>query len=124
MAAGHWIPALVEAAGGRNLITKDGAPSPYVSWEAISKSDPDIIVVAPCGFDVERSITEMQTLRSNPAWSALKAVRSGKVCVMDGNRYINRPSPAVVESAAMLADVMWHGAPNQGPSAWRWLEPA
>ncbi|MEQ8508487.1 MAG: cobalamin-binding protein [Rhodospirillaceae bacterium] len=122
MAAGHWIPTLVEAAGGRNLITKEGEPSPYVSWESISDCDPDLIVVAPCGFDVERTITEMETLRSHEIWNSLRAVKSGKVAVMDGNRYINRPSPAVVESAAMLADIMWEHSPKNGPRAWRWLE--
>lgn len=121
MAAGHWIPALVEAAGGTNVITKDGAPSPYVSIQDIAEADPDVIIVAPCGFGLDRTEQEMAALASDSGWLALRAVRTGKVALMDGNRYINRPSPAVYESAAMIADILWHDKPTYGPDAWRWL---
>jgi iron complex transport system substrate-binding protein len=122
MAAGHWIPALVEAAGGTNVITKDGEPSPYVSIEDIAEADPDLIVVAPCGFGLDRTEQEMAALASNSYWQNLRAVKAGKVALMDGNRYINRPSPAVYESAAMIADILWQDKPKNGPDAWRWLD--
>lgn len=123
MAAGHWIPKLVEHAGAQNLITNEGEASGYVTWEDISKADPDLIVVAPCGFDLERTQSEMSVLTDNTAWTNLRAVQTGKVALMDGNRFINRPSPAVVESAEMLADIVWHGAPRIGPEAWHWWTP-
>lgn len=122
MAAGHWIPALVEAAGGINIITKDGEPSPYVSIENVTEADPDLIIVAPCGFGLDRTEQEMTALASNLDWQSLRAVKAGKVALMDGNRYINRPSPAVYESAAMIADILWHDKPTHGPDAWRWID--
>lgn len=122
MAAGHWIPALVEAAGGINVITQNGEPSPYVTVEEVAAADPDLIIVAPCGFDLDRTMAEMDGIASNPIWGNLRAVKSGKVAIMDGNRYINRPSPAVYESAAMITDILWHDTPTHGPKAWRWLK--
>ncbi|NKB45770.1 MAG: ABC transporter substrate-binding protein [Alphaproteobacteria bacterium] len=121
MAAGHWIPALVDVAGGDNVITKDGEPSPYVTLENVAAADPDIIIVAPCGFSLDRTEQEMGAVSSNPIWRDLRAVQSGKVALMDGNRFINRPSPAVFESAAMVSDILWRGISGEGPSAWRWL---
>lgn len=120
MAAGHWIPELVEAAGGLNVITKEGDPSDYVTWEDISTADPDLIVVAPCGFDLTRTGSEMSTLANNPAWQNLRAVQIGKVAIMDGNRFINRPSPAVIESAEILSDIIWRGKPRPGEDTWHW----
>lgn len=124
MAAGHWIPKLVEAAGGRNLITKEGDPSSYVSWEDIAKADPDLIIVAPCGFDLNRTVNEMAPLANVPAWQNLRAVQDGKVAVMDGNRFINRPSPAVIESAEIVSDILWNKTPRHAAEAtastWHW----
>ena len=121
MAAGHWIPALVDVAGGDNVITKDGEPSPYVTLENVAEADPDIIIVAPCGFNLDRTEQEMAAVSSNPVWRDLRAVQTGNVALMDGNRFINRPSPAVFESAAMVSDILWHGVSDEGPPAWRWL---
>ena len=121
MAAGHWIPALVEIAGGGNLIARKGGPSPYITWKEISDADPDIIVVAPCGFDLDRTEQEMAVLAKEPKWGALRAVRSGRIAIMDGNRFVNRPSPAVLESTAMLHDIINYGEPRRGPCAWRWF---
>lgn len=123
MAAGHWIPKLVEQAGAENLITREGEASGYVTWDDISAADPDLIVVAPCGFDLKRTANEMAAITNMPVWQELRAVRTGKVALMDGNRFINRPSPAVVESAEMLSDIIWHGAPRVGPAAWHWWAP-
>ncbi len=120
MAAGHWIPPLIEAAGGENVVTREGAPSGYVEWSTIAEADPDVIIVAPCGFDVDRTAKELHGLSAQPEWTGLRAVKAGKVAVMDGNRFINRPSPGVVESAAMIHDVLWNGAPARGPAYWRW----
>lgn len=123
MAAGHWIPKLVEAAGGENVLTKEGEASGYISWEEISDADPDIIVVAPCGFDLERTSQEMTALADQKGWQKLRAVQTDKVALMDGNRFINRPSPAVVESAEMLSDILWSGTPQSARNAWHWWTP-
>lgn len=121
MGAGHWIPALVERAGADNVLTREGNPSPYVSWADIQEADPDFIIVAPCGFDVERTQREMVAIAPLNEWNGLRAVKDARVAIMDGNRYINRPSPSVVDSAFMINDIVHHGQPTRGPAAWRWL---
>jgi iron complex transport system substrate-binding protein len=108
MTAGHWIPELVRAAGGTPLLARAGGPSPYVSLADLETADPDIIVVAPCGFDVARSLEEMRTLEDQPAWLSLRAVREGKVAVADGNKFFNRPSPAIADSVEILRDIFTH----------------
>lgn len=120
MAAGHWIPKLVEAAGAQNLITREGDPSDYVTWDDIADADPDLIVVAPCGFGLDRTALEMKALADQPGWQKLRAVQTGKVALMDGNRFINRPSPSVIDSAEMLSDILWRGEPRPEAGAWAW----
>ena len=116
MTGGHWIPEIVQYAGGRSLLAPAGGPSPYVSWAEIAAADPDTIVVAPCGFDVARSIHEMAVLSGNAVWQSLRAVRESRVAVADGNRYFNRPSPAVVDTVDILSEVLDHLMnPNPAP---------
>ena len=103
MAAGNWMPELVEMAGGINLFGEAGKHSPWMTWEQLVESDPDVIVVAPCGFDVERTRGEMHWLTDRPQWRDLRAVRGGRVHLADGNQYFNRPGPRVVESLEILA---------------------
>ena len=120
MGAGHWIPELVTYAGGRNLITHAGTPSPYLTWAEIEEADPDLIVVAPCGFDLARVEKEMSAFAAAPQWQTLRAVQAGDVALVDGNRFVNRPSPAVVESAAILHDIVKRGTPQPGNTSWAW----
>ncbi len=108
MTAGHWIPELIEAIGADSLLARGGGPSPYVKIEAVAAADPDLIVVSPCGFDVARSLTEMPALAVQPVWRGLRAVREGRVAVADGNKYFNRPSPSVAQTAEILADIAAH----------------
>lgn len=108
MTAGHWIPELIEAAGVRSLLAEAGGPSPYVTMEALGAADPDLILVSPCGFDVRRSLAEMSALAEQPAWRTLRAVRNGCVAIADGNKYFNRPSPAVVDTVEILRDIIAH----------------
>jgi len=105
MAAGNWMPEIIEIASGVNLFGVPGKHSPWLSWSEVQAKDPDIILVSPCGFDVPRTMLEMHILASQPGWCDLKAVKSGKVYVCDGNAYFNRPGPRVVESVEMLAEI-------------------
>ena len=98
MAAGNWVPELVELAGGTNLFGEAGRHSPWMTWPELVISDPDVIVVMPCGFDIDRSRQELLTLTQRPEWSTLRAVRTGRVSLTDGNQYFNRPGPRLVES--------------------------
>jgi iron complex transport system substrate-binding protein len=102
MVGGHWIHELVEAAGGvHGLGVRDARTEP-VSWEAMRSYDPEVVVVAPCGFDVPRSLRDLSLLTSRPGWDDLAAVRAGRVFVADGNAFFNRPGPRLVETAEIL----------------------
>lgn len=102
MLAGNWMPQMVEMAGGVNLLTKAGEHSPTCRWEDLRAADPQVIVVCPCGFDLERSKQELKTLEALPGWGELSAVRQGCVYPADGNAYFNRSGPRMVDSLEML----------------------
>jgi len=115
MAAGNWIPELVELAGGLNLFGESGKHSPWLNWEAIREHDPEVIVVMACGFDLARTRAEMPALARKPDWQKLRAVKSRRVFLTDGNQYFNRPGPRMVESLEILAEIFhpdrfhfWH----------------
>ena len=93
MAAGNWIPELVEIAGGRNLLGAAGVHSPWLQWDELTSSDPDVVVLMPCGFDVERTLQEATALRTNDCWRELRAVRQGRV-LRRGRQPILQPSRA------------------------------
>jgi iron complex transport system substrate-binding protein len=103
MAAGNWVPELVDMAGGVNLFGEAGRHSPWMSWEQLVAADPEVIVVMPCGWDAARTEPEMHWLTGRPEWNSLRAVRSGRVHLTDGNQYFNRPGPRLVESLEILA---------------------
>jgi iron complex transport system substrate-binding protein len=103
MSGGHWTPGLVELAGGRPILAHPGANSQTLAWAAIADADPDVIIVVPCGFDLERAAIAAGELRANPAWRALRAVAAGWAYVMDGNAYVNRPGPRLLDSAERFA---------------------
>ncbi len=106
MAAGNWMPELVTLAGGRPLLGEGGRLSPWISLEELAASDPDLIVVLPCGFDLARTRREMGALTDRAEWQALRAVREGRVHLADGNAYFNRPGPRLVESLEILAEIL------------------
>ena len=106
MAAGNWIPELVETVGGQLLFGTVGKHSPYLEWDALVKADPEVIIIMPCGFGLERTRQETQPLTQRPEWSSLQAVRTGKVFITDGNSYFNRPGPRLVDSLEILAEIL------------------
>lgn len=105
MAAGNWLPELVAIAGGKNLFGDAGAHSPRLEFADLRAADPDIIVFMPCGYDLAKAAAEAERLLQSPAWSALRAVREGRVYAVDGSAYFNRPGPRLVESAEILAEI-------------------
>ena len=105
MAGANWIPELIEIAGGKSLLSVKGKHSPYISWDSLAEADPDVIVIMPCGFDLERTEQESRVLTQHPHWNNLKAVKNGKVFIVDGNAYFNRPGPRLVDSAEILAEI-------------------
>jgi iron complex transport system substrate-binding protein len=120
MAGGNWMPELIAAAGGDNLFGEAGRHSGWMQWEELAAADPDVIVVAPCGYGLRRCLEELPLLQAKPGWSELKAVRSGRVYFADGNAYFNRPGPRLADSAELLAEMLHPAAVaarRQG-SAW------
>jgi len=106
MAAGNWVPELVELAGGLNLFGEAGRHSPWLNWEAVLEHDPEFLIVMPCGFDLERTRRELPALTGRPDWSKLRAVRKDQVFVTDGNQYFNRPGPRLADSLEILAEII------------------
>jgi iron complex transport system substrate-binding protein len=120
MAAGNWMPELVEVAGGGNLFGEAGKHSPWMTWEQLCQHDPDVIVVLPCGFDIAQAWRDMPVLTQKPEWPRLRAVRERRVYVTDGNQFFNRPGPRLVESLEILAEVLHPGAFHFGHEGTGW----
>jgi iron complex transport system substrate-binding protein len=121
MAAGNWMPELVEMAGGVNLFGEAGKHSPWMTWEEVVRKNPDVIFVSPCGFDIARTMEEMHLLSGKPEWSQLNAVQAGRVFVADGNQYFNRPGPRLVESLEILAEMLHPEAFHFGHEGAGWV---
>ena len=105
MAAGNWVPELVQLAGGQAVFGTPGAHAPWITWEALADANPDMLVLMPCGFSMPRIEEEMNTLIQNPVWPTLKAVQNGHVYLTDGNQFFNRPGPRLVESLEILVEI-------------------
>ena len=120
MAGGNWMPTLVDMAGGRNLFGKAGLHSPWMTFDELRAADPDVILIAPCGFDIERTRVDVPILESKRGWSDLSAVRAGKVYVADGNQYFNRPGPRLAETLEILAEILHPGPFDFGHKGAAW----
>jgi len=103
---GNWGPELVAQSGGTELLGAPGGHSVGAQWEDVLRADPLVLLVAPCGFGIERTLTEMPILAKKPGWNDLRAVRSGRVVVADGNRYFHRSGPGTLETAEILAEIL------------------
>lgn len=102
MAAGNWTPELAELAGGDYGLATAGRHSPYVAWDEVVAFAPEVLVIAPCGFDLARSELEAERLTRLPGWRHLPAVAQKNASVIDGDAYLNRPGPRLVESLELL----------------------
>jgi iron complex transport system substrate-binding protein len=118
LAAGNWMPELIEMAGGVNQFGEAGRHSPWLSWEELAGRDPDVVIVAPCGFPLERTAEEMYWMTRRPGWGELRAVREGRVYVADGNRCFHRPGPGVVGSLVALAEMLRGGEEGRWWKRW------
>jgi iron complex transport system substrate-binding protein len=120
MAAGNWMPEMIELAGGKNLLGEAGKHSSWMDWSALTEQDPEMIVALPCGFDLKRTRAEMPVLAQKPGWKKLRAVRKGNVFLTDGDQYFNRPGPRVVESLEILAEILHPKRFNFGHQGKAW----
>jgi iron complex transport system substrate-binding protein len=103
MVGGHWVPEMVALAGGVDVLGPLGEPSVRVSWDEISATNPDLVALMPCGYDLATTLERARELDEEPAWRALPAVHAGRVYAVDGSGYFNRPGPRVIDGVELLA---------------------
>ncbi len=106
MASGHWIPEMVALAGGRESLGDSGAPARRVSWSEVVASAPEVLVLMPCGFSVDRVIDEVQLLTRLPGWDGLPAVQRKKVVAVNSHVYYSRPGPRLVDGLEIMAHLV------------------
>jgi iron complex transport system substrate-binding protein len=109
MAAGNWVPELVAWCGGTYEMVAPGVRSTMLSWDDLVRYGPDVIVIMPCGFELPQTQGELPRLTQRREWKQLPAVRNRRVYAVDGNAYLNRPGPRIVESAELLAGLIQPG---------------
>jgi len=125
-AMGNWGPELVEIANGEPLLGNAGEFSTAIPAERLRDADPEYIIVAPCGFNLERAEREQAVLERHPWWRDLRAVRNGNVVFADGNLFFNRSGMTIAPSAEILAEIL-HGIPFGAPTEdlhWRRIAPS
>ena len=103
---GHWVPQMVEIAGGINEISKTGDRSRKIEFSQISKLDPDILILLPCGFTLDRVLSEYVSLKRNEDWNSLRAVQNDMVFAVDAMSYFSRPSPRLITGIEILAKII------------------
>lgn len=103
--AGHWVPDMVEAAGGVDALATAGSVSRKVDWNTLCAATPDVIVLMPCGFTIERTKTELATVMEHPQWKSLPPVRNGAVFLVDALAYFSRPGPRLIDGVEQLAAI-------------------
>jgi iron complex transport system substrate-binding protein len=126
MAAGNWMPELVDLSAGIDAFGKPGIHAPPISFAQLERENPDVIVIMPCGLDIPRTRRDMPALTRHTEWATLRAVRSHRVYLADGNQYFNRPGPRIVDSLEILAEILHPECCKFGHegSGWERFEPA
>ena len=105
--AGHWIPQMIEFAGGINLISKTGEHSRRMDIDEVVNSKPDIIIFMPCGFDTDRTVQEYESiLHNNPGWNSLQAVKNNQIYAVDANSFFSKPSIRTIDGLEILAKII------------------
>jgi iron complex transport system substrate-binding protein len=105
-AVGHWVPEQVRIAGGWELLGAEGGRSVPTTWDAVREVDPEILVLMPCGFDLQRTVEEWQRQPRPEGWDTLRAVEAGRVFATDGSAYFSRPGPRVIDGIELLAELI------------------
>jgi iron complex transport system substrate-binding protein len=108
--AGHWVPEMVEIAGGLNGLSKNKEQSKRASLEEIKKFDPDKIILMPCGFNIDRTIKEYKnssTLNKNQAWNNLRAIKNNELYAVDAGSYFSKPGPRTITGIEILAKIVY-----------------
>jgi len=106
MCGGHWVPEMVELAGGINCFGDKETGSFPLEWKLIIDSQPEVIVLMPCGFDVKRGLQDLPLLSNKDGWASLPAVRNNRVYVIDAGAYTSRSGPRLVDGLEILAEMI------------------
>jgi iron complex transport system substrate-binding protein len=104
--AGHWVPEMVARAGGVDRLARASMPSVQIEWKRVLDYNPEILIMMPCGFDLEKTIQESRTLKARSGWENLRAVRNHRVFAVNGTAYFNRPGPRIVDGLEILAEIL------------------
>ena len=116
--SGHWVPEMVRIAGGIDQLGREGSDSVRIAWDDVLQWRPEVLIVTPCGFDLEKAADQARMLSAYPGWADLPAVRNGRAYAVDANSYFARPGPRVIEGTELLAHLLhpdlfaWHGPAN------------
>jgi iron complex transport system substrate-binding protein len=109
MAAGNWVPELVALAGGHDVLGKPGAHSHWITWDDVIAADPDVVILVPCGFTLDRVVAEAEAPAIRNRLKMLRAFRAGRVYAIDGHHLFNRPGPRLIDSLEVLAEILHPG---------------
>lgn len=120
MAGGNWIPDMVGMAGGDNRLSEGGKHSGWIEMEQVAAENPDVIILMPCGFDLERTLKEAEQLKALEGWNKLKAVKRKRVYAVDGSAFFNRPGPRLVDSLEILGEIFYTGMIEFGHENRHW----
>lgn len=115
--AGHWLPAMLGWAGGEDANAKGGIDSLRLDWADVLKWNPEVLIVAPCGFETEKAHAQAQKLSANSGWGGIAAVKNGRVFAVDANAYFARPGPRLIDGVELLAHLVDPGVAWRGPAA-------
>jgi iron complex transport system substrate-binding protein len=113
--SGHWVPEMVVLAGGVDALSQQGSDSVRIAWDEVVEWAPEVLIITPCGYNLEKSVEQASQLGSYPGWSDLPAVREGRVYAVDANSFFARPGPRVVDGTELLAHLIhpelfeWNG---------------
>jgi iron complex transport system substrate-binding protein len=106
MAGGHWVPEMVRLAGGIDGLGREGGHSTLVPWNQVVEYDPEVVIIMPCGYKIERSLREMDGLSARVGWHDFPAARAGRVYIVDSPSYFSRPGPRIVTGVEILAQIL------------------
>jgi iron complex transport system substrate-binding protein len=124
-AAGHWVPEMIARGGGREVLGRAGEPSFRTTWHEVRERQPEACILAPCGFDVERTLAELRGLDLAGALRGTPALRDGAVYAVDATSYFSRPGPRLVDGVELCAALLHPGhVPDpSAPGAWERVTP-
>jgi iron complex transport system substrate-binding protein len=102
-ASGHWVPEMVEIAGGHDALGRPGQDSRKILWDDVLSDDPEVIILMPCGFDADRALDDLHLLATRDGWKSIEAVATGRVFATNGSAYYSRPGPRLVDGLELMA---------------------